>query len=108
MKSKINNKWLQPHSNKYTRFIFTVISNLVKTYKQNRFKIDSIEKTKQLDYLINFIYIGKRQKFTESASNIFINESLIKVFSPIDAATIGYFHACSHIEKLKNNWEELV
>ncbi len=107
MKNEINSKWLKPHTNKFTQLIFTIISNLSRVYKQNKFKIDSIEKNAQAGYLVNFIYIGKRQRFKESASNIFLNDSLIKIFSPEEAAIIGYFHACSHIEKLNNNWKEI-
>jgi hypothetical protein len=84
------------------RVTINITRQIVKIYKNTHCKIDSIELTSN-EYLISFYYVGKRQIFIKSATQIRKNKFLLNEFSPDEAALIGLYASLTYNNKKLNS-----
>lgn len=71
--------------------VYNLAVHLARLYGDPIFKLDIIERdSENNEFLVLFVDVRSGRQMSKSVKEIFENKKLLKNFSAVDAATIGY------------------
>jgi len=76
------------------KFTFLFIREIIVSLKYDYCKIHAINENKaKNNYIVTYFFLGKRQVFISDILEIWLDDTLMNKFSPLDALTIGSYVA---------------